>query len=214
MARVVLIGGGGHARVLVEAIRAEGGHEIAGVVDAALVAGSDFEGIPVLGADDVLPQLFAEGISAAVVAVGSVGDPARRVAIVARAAEIGFAFPAIVHPAAYVAAGAAVGDGAFVAAGAVVAAGASIGRHAIVNTGAVVDHDCDIAEFVHIAPGAAISGGVHVGARSHVGTGASVVHGVSIGEDSIIGAGAVVVEDVAARVVAYGNPCKIVRERA
>lgn len=213
MADVILIGSGGHARVLVEAIGSTREHHIVGAIDVAERVGSDVDGVEVIGTDDDLPALRDRGVSAAVLAIGSVGDPRLRRRFGERLRELGFALPPIVHLMSHVAENAQVGDGAFVAAGAVVGAAASVGEFAIINTGAVVDHECEIGAYVHVAPGCSLSGSVKVGDGAHLGTGASVIHCISIGSDTVVGAGAVVVADLPDGVVAYGNPCRIVRER-
>lgn len=212
MATIILIGGGEHARVVLDAIRAGGEHAVSGIVDNGRAAGETVDGVPVVGTDADLPRVRAGGTSAAVVAIGSVGDPTARVRAAAAARTAGLGLATIVHPRAIVSDRATLGEGVFVGAGAVIGTGATIGCCAIVNTGAIVDHDCRIGEFAHVAPGAVMSGRVTVGDRSHVGTGASIMQGVTIGPDSIVGVGSTVVGDVPAGVMAYGNPCTVVRD--
>lgn len=214
MARLVLVGGGEHCRVVIEAIRAAGEHEIVGVLDAKKPAGTLVGDVEILGSDRDLESMRARGAEGAVVTVGSVGDPAVRVRVADTVRAAGYTTPAIVHPRAYIAHGAQVAQGAFVAAGAVIGVDARVGEFAIVNTCAAIDHDCRVGEFAHVAPGCALSGMVVVGERTHLGTGVSVVHGIEIGSDTVVGAGAVVVSDIPDSVVAYGNPCRIVRERS
>jgi UDP-perosamine 4-acetyltransferase len=196
MAHLLIIGGGDHARVVMDAVRSAGVHTLAGIVDAALAIGETVDGVPVVGADADLPRLRAEGPDACVIAIGSVGDPGPRVRAAAIAREAGLRLVAVVHPSATVSEGASIGAGAYVGAGAIVGTGATIGDCAIVNTGAVVDHDCAVGAFAHIAPGA----------------GAAVMQGVSVGSDTIVGAGSAVVRDVPDGVVAYGNPCAVARD--
>lgn len=213
MADVILIGSGGHARVLVEAIGSTREHHIVGAIDLPERVGLDVDGVEVIGTDEDLPALRDRGVTAAVLAIGSVGDSSLRQRFGERLRTLGYALPPVVHLMSHVADNARLGDGAFVAAGAVVGAAATIGEFAIINTGAIVDHECDIGPYVHVAPGCALSGSVRVGAGTHLGTGCSVIHCVNIGHDALVGAGAVVVDDLPDRVVAYGSPCRIVRER-
>lgn len=214
MARILVIGGGGHARVVIEAIRAAATHEIAGIAASASAAGEIIDGVPVICTDEELARIRSEGVSSAVVAVGSVGDASARVRLAEAARNAGFDFPVIVHPRAYVAPTATVAEGAFIAAGAIVGTGAQIGAFAIINSLAVVDHDCRIGRFAHVAPGCALSGAAEVGDRTHVGVGSSVIQGVRIGRDTLVGAGAAVVEDLGDEVIAYGVPCKVIRSRS
>ena len=83
---------------------------------------------------------------------------------------------------------------------------------AIINTGAIIEHNCRIGEYVHIAPRAVICGDATIGANTHIGANATVIQGLSIGKDTIVGAGSVVVSELPDRVIAYGNPCKVVRK--
>ena len=117
-----------------------------------------------------------------------------------------------IHPSAVISPHAVVGEGTVVMANAVVNSSASIGKHCIINTGATVDHDVQIGDYVHVAPGVNISGGTTIGEGSWIGVGTCVKQGVMIGKGCMIGAGSVVVKDIPDGVVAFGNPCKVVRE--
>lgn len=117
-----------------------------------------------------------------------------------------------IHPSAVISSRACVAEGSVVMANAVVNSCAQIGKHCIVNTGATIDHDCVIGDYVHVAPGAHISGGVTVGECTWIGVGTCVKQGVKIGKGCMIGAGSVVVKDIPDGVVAFGSPCKVVRE--
>ena len=203
---IVVYGGSGHGRVVIEALRAGGAYEPVVVLDPALEG--EIDGVPVDG-DDAAPALRSGGVTAAAIGVGAVGDTALRRRLHAVAHEIGFDLPAVVHPRASVAATATLAPGSFVASGALVGPGARIGEGAIVNSNAVVDHDCLVGAFAHIAPGAALSGAVEVGADALVGTGAAVVQGVRIGAGAVVGAGAAVVADVPSGALAVGVPARV-----
>lgn len=192
--------------MVIEALRADGRFTPVGVLDPA--ARGEVDGVPVRGGDEILPHLLVEGVDAAVVGVGAVGDTALRRRLHDRAKGLGFEVPPIVHPRASVAATARLEAGCMVASGAVIGPGARLGEGALINSNAVVDHDCDVGAFAHIAPGAALSGGVVVGAGAHVGTGAAVVQHITIGDDAVIGAGAAVVTDIPAGAVAVGVPAR------
>ena len=203
---IVVFGGGGHGRVVIEALRAAGESTPVAVLDPALAGKVD--GVPVRQGGGAAAALRAAGVEAAAIGVGSVGDTAARRRVHGEALAAGFALPPVVHPRASVAGTASLLPGCFVAAGAVVGPGARIGEGTIVNSNAVVDHDCVLGAFVHIAPGAALSGGVVVGDDAHVGTGAAVVQGVRIGAGALVGAGAAVIADVPEGAVAVGVPAR------
>ncbi len=213
MEDIVVIGAGGHAKVVIDALMHGGRYRVVGAVAAAEEVGGEVLGVPIVGTDGDLGRLRGEGVGAVAIGIGSVGDVSARVAAVRAATAAGLDLPAITHPAATVSPHATLEEGAFVAAGAVVGPDARIGAYAIVNTGAIVDHDCVIGEFAHISPDAALSGGAKVGDRTHVGTGSSVIQYITIGSDVLLGAGAVVVDDIGNGVVSFGNPARPVKDR-
>jgi UDP-perosamine 4-acetyltransferase len=201
--RLLIIGAGGHAKVLIEAVRAAGG-EVAGLI-APAPSGTCILGVPVLGDDDALERLRGEGLGETALGVG---DNRARLILAARLAALGFVLPAIVHPAAYLSASAVLGPGAVVLQRAAVGTEVVVGHAAIVNSGAIVEHDGWLDEAAHVAPGCALAGRVRVGARTLVGVGSAVRPGVVIGADAIVGAGSAVVADVADGAVVAGCPAR------
>lgn len=204
MKKIVVAGAGGHARSVIEALRAAGVYEPVALTDPS--ATGQLDGVPIAGGDDQLERLRDDGVGAAVPAVGGTGSNDLRARVFERLEELRFDLPAVVHPAATVASTASVGAGSVVLAGAVVGAGATVNRNVIVNTGAIVEHDVVLDDHVHVATGAALGGGVRVGRGAHVGLGASVLQGVRIGAGAIVGAGAVVIRDVPEGKTAVGVP--------
>jgi UDP-perosamine 4-acetyltransferase len=210
--RVVGIGAGGHAKSVIDVLRAAGGFEIVGLLDIDTSRhGGEVMGVPIRGGDELLSRLCSEGVDHAFIGIGSVGDPGVRRRAYERCRDAGFEVVRAIHPRATVSPAAVVGDGITVMAAAVVNAGAVIGRNVIVNTGAIVEHDCRIADHVHVATGSRLSGGVVVGEGAHVGAGAVIREGIHIGAGAIVGAGAVVVADVPERVVVVGIPARVMR---
>jgi sugar O-acyltransferase (sialic acid O-acetyltransferase NeuD family) len=211
--RIVIIGAGGHARVIIDAARLAG-HEIVGVLSRDARPGADVLGCTVLGKDDDAKQILASLTGRVDSVVVAIGDNHTRAAVVQRLL-VGMprlAFATVVHPSAIVSPTARIGYGTVVLAGAVVGVGAHVGNHCIVNTAASVDHDDQIEDFASIAPGAVLGGTVRVGTRTAVCLGAKVIQGIDIGSDAVIGAGATVVRNVANRVVVMGTPARVVRE--
>ena len=203
---VVILGAGGHAKVVIELLRAQG-RPIAGLIDLDATPRSVLE-VPVLGDDSALAGLRAGGVRHAIVAIG---DNAAREAVARQAIERGFDLVNAVSPSASVSPTARLGQGVAVMAGAVINTDAFVGDLAIVNSGAIVDHDCHLAPGCHVGPGAALAGGVRLGAGVLIGVGASVMPGCAIGARTIVGAGACVVTDLEADVVAIGVPARTVR---
>lgn len=207
--KLVVIGAGGHAKVVIEAIRAASAVEIVGLIDPAPTAPGLF-GLDILGGDELLPELRAQGVYGAVIALGG---NALREKIGNRAREFGLALPTIVHPSALLSPSAKLGDGVVVMANAIIGTDTIVGELAIVNTGAIIDHDNILGVSAHVAPGCAIAGNVRIGRRTLIGVGSAVRPGIHIGDDAVIGAGSGVVSDVGDGQIVGGVPARALRQR-
>jgi UDP-perosamine 4-acetyltransferase len=192
----ILLGAGGHARV-VRALAEALGIRILGVCDPVLPRGSDWAGLPVLGDDDALAGQDPAGV-VLLNGIGKLPGRTLRHRLQHSLAARGFGFPTLVHPAAWVAPDAQLGQGVQVMAGAVVQPGGILGAGSIVNTRAGVDHDARIGPDVHIAPGATLCGDVEVGEGAFVGAGAVVLPGRRIGAGATVAAGATLARDLPA----------------
>ena len=187
MTPVIVLGAGGHARVLIDALRLRK-VKILGVTEADPNAvGIRKLRLDVLG-DDRAVLRFKPREVRLVNGLGSVKVGVQRSTLFNKFKEKGYLFETVVHPSAVIAADVELGEGAQVMAGAVIQTGAKIGANTIVNTRVSVDHDCVIGKHVHLAPGAVLSGGVTVGDGSHLGTGAVVVNGIRIGTGAFVAA--------------------------
>lgn len=210
--KAIGIGAGGHAKILADIVRQMGEWELIGLLDANVaLRGRTVAGLPVLGGDELLPELFRDGVRHAFLGIGTVGETQSRRAIYERVTACGYAMIRAIHPSAVVAPSARLGAGPTVSARAVINAEAVLGDNVIVNTGAIIEHDCVIGSHSHIASGACLSSTVRVGEGVHVGAGAVIRQCVTVGEGAIIGAGAVVVRDVAAWTVVVGVPARVLR---
>ena len=204
---VIILGGGGHAKVLVHALL--GAHrQILGYTDPDETRPPILD-VTRLGGDEVVLKYRPEEVRLAN-GVGSASSTTRREELYHRFSAKGYSFESVIHPSAIIASGVQLSEGVQIMAGAILQAGSSVGANAIINTGAIVDHDCVVGAHSHIAPGAALSGCVRVESGAHVGTGASLIQGVSIGAGSIVGAGAVVIEDVPPGVTTVGVPARTI----
>jgi sugar O-acyltransferase (sialic acid O-acetyltransferase NeuD family) len=211
-AEIVVVGGGEHARVVVDAIRTDLARwTITGYIDPAHPPELEELGLRWLGGDEEASQQMAG--RRFIIAVGGHGRPERRVAIAERYDRLGASWGTVVHARSAVSISASVRPGVTVLAGAIINAGARIGSHAIVNSAAVVEHDVTLGEFVHVAPGAVIGGGTSIGPRSLIGLGARVRDHIHIGADVVVGMGAVVVNDVTDRSTVVGVPARAMIDR-
>jgi len=208
---VIVIGAGGHAKVLVDALLASSA-VIAGIVDSdpALIR-TTILGVPVIGGDDVVGDFTTSEVRL-VNGLGSVGLPAKRQQLFERFKGLGHTFASVVHPSAVVAPDVEIGEGSQIMAGAVVQPGCRIGVNVIINTRASVDHDCVVGDHVHIAPGVTLSGAVTVGEGTHIGTGATVIQGISVGSGALVAAGSVVIRDVQHGSIVIGVPGKVLEK--
>ncbi len=205
---VVIIGGGGHAKVVIESLRARG-ETVAAIVDADPTPRQVLD-VPVVGDDLALPGLREQGLSKLFVAIG---DNRLRETLGRKARALGFVLVNAIHPSAVISPTARLGEGVAVMAGVAINADSQVEDLAIVNTGAVVDHDCRLGLACHLGPASALAGGVTVGERAFLGVGARVIPGVAIGADTIVGAGGVVVRDLPDGVLAVGVPAQIKGDR-
>ena len=205
--KLLLIGGGGHCKSVLDSLLQCNACSDIGIVDNSGV-GTRVMGVRVIGCDDDLAVLLSRGFTHAFITLGSVGNPAKRVKLFNMVQEMGFKIPNVIDPSAVVSINASLAEGIFVGRNAVVNAGAKLGTCAIINTGAIVEHDCEVGAFAHIATGAVLCGGVCVGQHTHIGAGSVIRQSIEIGEDSVIGAGSVVVSNISNNCVAYGNPAR------
>ena len=211
--RSVVLGGGGHASVLIDCLLASGACQPHAILDAdSLLWGDELLGVPIIGGDNLLADIVNCGIDYFVVGLGSVGDASPR----RRLFELGLSHElqplTVIHPQALCSKWAKIGSGCQLLPGSIVNAGAVLGTNVIVNSGAIVEHDCVLNDHSHVATGAKLSGAVQVGIGAHIGVGASVMQGISISEGAIVGAGAVVVKDVAPHRVVIGVPARVLRD--
>jgi sugar O-acyltransferase (sialic acid O-acetyltransferase NeuD family) len=210
--RIVGLGAGGHAAVLIEAVNAAGRYEIVGLTDPrSELWGTSLLGVPILGSDDELPRQYDRSVSHAFIGVGGASDTGPRQRLYELARTHGFEIVSVIHPTAVVSPYARVGGGATFLANVVVNAQAELGENVLVNTGAIVEHDCRIGDHVHVATGACLASGVVVGDGAHVGAGSTVLQGRSIGSGAVVGAGAVVTHDVGPGLVVAGVPARPLR---
>jgi UDP-perosamine 4-acetyltransferase len=201
---VIIVGAGGHAKVVISTARACG-HAVAAIVDDDPAKwGQSLLGIRVAGPT---ATALEDRNATCVLAVGA---NAARARLAGRAC---CSFVSLVHPGAVVDDSVELGEGTVVFAGCVIQADTRIGRHGIVNTGASIDHDCVLGTAVHVAPGARLAGGVTLGDEVMFGIGACVIPGVAIGDRATIAAGAAVVRDIPADVMAAGVPARPWRPR-
>jgi len=207
----VIVGCGGHGRVVLDVLRNAGRFEPVCFVDSNLeFHGRHVDGIPVVGLVDDLPRLRDEqGVQHAIVAIG---DNGVRRKFAERIEGFGIELINAVHPSANIALNANLGRNVVVAAGALVSAHVQIGDSVILNTGCIVDHESMIGTATHVCPGARIAGRVVIDSGAFVGIGSTIIQNLRVGCEAVVGAGAVVIRDVAPLSTVVGVPAREVHK--
>ena len=205
----VIIGAGGHGRVVLDIMQHEGRHEVVGFLDSNPdLHGRLMDGVEVLGPIQRLAGLKEQGVLGAIVAVGHNGT---RRSFGEQVQRLGHELVSAIHPSANIANNVSMGRGVVVAAGALVCAHCQIGDGVILNTGCLVDHETMIGTACHLCPGVKIAGRVTIESGAFVGIGATVIQHVRVGHDSVIGAGAVVLKDVPPMSTVVGLPAREIK---
>ena len=200
-----MVGAGGHAHVVIDMLLQQNKYEIVGCLDPS---GGYCGEIPVLGDDNLLENLYEQGVHNAFVALGSNKIRKR---IFEKCHNIGYSMINVISSNAVVSPRAKMGQGNIIMHGAIINAGTQIGDGCIINTNASVDHDCIINDFTHVAPGSAIAGATSVGAECFLGIGCRIIDGIHIGDNVTLGAGAVAINDLQSDATAVGVPARIIK---
>ncbi len=205
MNRLLLIGGGGHCRSIIDSLALLNTYDEIGIVDNNVT--NEYLNAHYVGRDDDLVHLYESGWDNAFVSIGSVGNTLPRRKIYGILKEIGFKIPTIIDSTAVISKDIQIGEGCFVGKKAIINFGTVLRNCCIINSGAIIEHDCIIDEFSHVAPGTVICGNVNIGKDSHIGAGSVVRQSIKIGNEVMVGIGSVVVKNISNGTVAFGNPC-------
>ena len=199
---VIVIGAGGHAKVIVDIVR-KSGDNLVGFLDDSKESGTECFDAFILGTTDSYAEYADKEF------IIAVGNNAVREQLAQKMQ--GVSFYTAIHPTAVIGEGVSIGKGTCVMANAVVNADAKIGNHCIVNTASVVEHDNILSDYVHISPAAALAGTVTVGERTHLGIGSCVKNNITICADVTVGAGGVVVKNITEAGTYVGVPARKVK---
>ena len=205
MSRLVLIGGGGHCKSVLDSALAMNRFEEIVITDAELKAGTNIFGCKIIGTDDDLPELIKSGFDSAFITIGSIKSAFLRKQLSVIAEGLGFQFPIICDPTACISPFATIEKGTFIGKNVVINAESKIGKHCIINTGSVLEHECTVGDYSHISVGTILCGNSHVGHESFIGAGSTIIQGVSIGDKTVVGANSTVLKDVGDNMKVYGT---------
>lgn len=207
--KVIVIGGSGHAKVVIDTLQAMNIYEITGFT-SPIFEEQTLCGAAYLGNDHVIPTLNEQGITGFIVAIG---DNTLREKLFIKCVKLGMTPINAISPSSYISPHAVIGAGVLIAPGATINAGTVVKDNVIINTLAGIDHDCIISSHVHIAPGATLTGNVKVDVGAMVGAKSTVIPKINIGEWSTVGAGATVIENVVSYSTVVGVPAKKIKQK-
>jgi len=190
MEEIIIVGGGGHAKVVISILKKIGKYKIIGYTD--IKNQGSILGIEYIATDEDINNY---NVSMAAIGIGVLENFKIRYKIISNYIKKGFKFPSILSPDAIINEDVTIGTGTVVMDGVIINSGTDIGNFSIINTRSSVDHDCKIGDFVHIAPGVTLSGGVQIGNNSLIGAGSTVIQYKTIVENCIIGAGSLITKD-------------------
>lgn len=196
MEQIIILGHGGHAKSVVDAIEKQGKYKIAGYIVNGVTTNDIISDYPIIGCDEDLQTIYKNGIHYAAIGIGFLGKSSLRSILYNKLKKNGYDLPVICDPTAIISNKVKIGEGTFIGKGAIINRDASIGKGCIINTGAIVEHECFVGDFSHIAVGAVLCGNVSIGRETLIGANATVIQCRKVGEKCIIGAGEVVRKDI------------------
>lgn len=202
---LVLIGGGGHCKSIIDSLLENNNYDDIVITDPGAEVGSKIMGIELVGTDDCLKELYEKGYKDAFISIGSIKNTIVRRKIYDNAKIIGFSFPSIIDKTAIVSRFSHIDSGVFIGKNAVVNAEAHIGKQCIINSSSLIEHECLIGDFTHVAVGAVICGKVNVGNDCFIGANATVIHEISIGERAVVAAGSIITKNLDGNAIYIGK---------
>ncbi len=206
--KIIGIGTGGSAKVIVDIINQTNSNNIVGFISKYSSEKGVYLGLPVLGTDKDLDNVYKSGLKNAFIAVNKIRDTKKNKKIFNKLKKIGFNIPNIIHPKTIISLDCKIDEGLKAFAGATVNPSTKIGKNVLLNTNSTVDHDCMIGDHVQISPGAILAGNVNIDEGTVVGMGSRIIEGVTIGKYCMIGAGSIVTKNVPDNSLVIGNSSK------
>ncbi|SFI29279.1 MULTISPECIES: acetyltransferase [unclassified Bacillus (in: firmicutes)] len=207
--KIVMIGQGGHSKVIQDIILSNKEYEIVGYLDDRYEDITRVDNIyfgPISTAYEMINDVNQ------IKFVIAIGNNKVRKKIAEKLSLSDNFYATLIHKTAVISPNAKIGNGTVVMPHAVINADTRIGNHSIINTGSIVEHDNILGDFVHISPHATLTGSIIIEEGTHIGAAATLIPSVKIGEWSVIGAGAVVINDIPPNCTAVGIPAKVINE--
>lgn len=206
---LILIGGGGHCHAAIDVIEKQGKFQIKGVLDPQIEG--DVMGYPILGRDDLIPDLVSKGLTNFLITVGQINNSKLRRNLFHIVKKHGGQLPVIISPSSEISRGVKLGDGTLVMHHCVINVNSILGDNNIINTGAIIEHDCKLGSHNHLSTKSIINGNVKLCDESFLGSGSTVSEQVNICSDVVIGAGSLVLKNINSSGVYVGNPIRKIK---
>lgn len=213
MKNIFIFGASGHGRSTLNIIQSEQKYSLIGFIDSIKTVGSDYCGYPILGRESDIGELIqSHEVKYFIIAIG---DNYQRFAAAERIQKSHPSLDLVtsIHPSAVISSDVTIGAGSVIMPHVTVVSGCRIGKGCILNTKSSLDHDSVMGDWSSLAPGVTTGGNVKIGIRSSIGLGTNIIEKIEIGQDTVIGAGSLVLKNISDRLLAYGSPCKAVRDR-
>jgi sugar O-acyltransferase (sialic acid O-acetyltransferase NeuD family) len=208
MKKIIVLGSGGHAKVVIDILNETNEYDIIGITSTSLEVGSAFMGIKVIGDDSVLPDYINQGISSVAIGLGGFTDNNSRVHLYSYAKTLGLSIINAIHPKAVISKNSRIGEGVTIFPGVVINTEVQVGNNVIVATGSTIDHETIIEDHVLISAGVTVGAYALIKEASVLALGSKVISGITVGQKSIVAAGAVVVKNVPDNSRVFGIPAK------
>ncbi|MFD6509863.1 MULTISPECIES: acetyltransferase [unclassified Bacillus (in: firmicutes)] len=205
--KILIIGRGGHSKVVKDIILSNEGYEIVGYLDDLYTGINIIDNLYFGAIEDAQEIIKNFNDINLVIAIGN--NKVRKI-IFRRLNQPIDIYATLIHKTAIISPQARVGNGTVIMPNVVVNADTIIGNHTIINTGSIIEHDNIIDDFVHISPHATLTGSITIEEGAHIGASATIIPGVKIGKWSIVGAGSVVINDFPSNCTAVGIPAKVI----
>ena len=194
--KLILIGAGGMVETVIQAALEQGVYDIVGILDSRLAVGHEILGVPVLGTEAVAPDVFASGVSNAIITFASAGKRHLRQEAFEKMKAIGFKMANVIHPQAFVDVSAILGEGNLVLEGAKIGSECVVGDNNYINVGSVLCHHSKLSGNIHLAPNSTVGGNVVIEEDCLIGMGVSIVSGCSIGKNTVVNNGVNIISDI------------------
>jgi sugar O-acyltransferase (sialic acid O-acetyltransferase NeuD family) len=208
MEDIILLGSGGHAKVVVDILKKMNKYRIIGVTSVSMEAGSLFMGYPVIGDDSVLTTYKEKGITLVAMGLGGYRNNEARGKLYGFVKELGLNFVSVIHPSAVISDSSLLGEGVAIFPGVVLNTEVKVGNNVIIATGSTIDHETIIEDHVLISAGVTVGAYSHIKESALLALGSKIISGVTIGQNSLVAAGAVVVNNIPDNTRVFGIPAK------